>query len=109
VSHFSNPVTATHELVQRTQRAVRTQTIVMAESKERNRRGIGVAALIISVVLVALTPAAWIGLNWLAEWGSMAEAESQSAYILICSLPLAFMLGIIGYWWHRKNRSEHLS
>ena len=39
-------VTASSTLVRRTQRAVREQTIAMAEGRQRSRRGMGIAALV---------------------------------------------------------------
>lgn len=104
----NKPVTASHTLVRRTQRAVRAETIAMAEGRQRNRRGIGLAALVVSVVLLTLTPAVWIGFSWFADWGSIADAEPQSTYILLWLLPVAFMLGIVGWRSRPQSRSEHL-
>lgn len=103
----SKDVTATHSLVRRTQRAVREQTIAMAEGRQRSRRGMGIAALVISVVLLALTPAVWVGFSWFGDFGSLADADPQSIYILLCLLPVAFMLGIIGWRWRGQHRDEH--
>ena len=100
-------VTASSTLVRRTQRAIREQTIAMAEGRQRSRRGMGIAALVVSVVLLALTPAIWIGFGWFGEFGSLADADPQSIYILLCLLPVAFMLGIIGWRWRGQHRNEH--
>lgn len=103
------PITATSSLVRRTQRAVREETIAMAEGRQRNRRGIGIAALVVSVLLLALTPAVWIGFSWFSDFGSIADADPQSIYIFLCLLPVAFMLGIIGWRWRGQDGSQNQS
>lgn len=106
VNHADSAVTATHSLVRRTQRAVREQTITSAERRQHSRRGAGLAGLVISILLLALAPAIWIGFSWFREWESLADATPQSVYILLCLLPVAFVLGIVGWWQRRHLRSE---
>ena len=103
---MKGPAVAGNSLVRRTQRAVREQSITAAEAKRRQRRGIGIAVLVTSLVLLALTPAVWIGFGWSSELGSIVDADSQSIYILLCLLPVAFMLGIIGWLWRRRGGDE---
>lgn len=101
-----SPITASHSLVRRTQRAVREQTITSAECRHRSRRGAGLAVLVVSILLLALAPAIWIGFSWFREWESLADAAPQSVYILLCLLPVAFVLGIIGWRQRHHVRSE---
>jgi hypothetical protein len=58
------------------------------------------------MLLLALAPAMWVGYGWFAEWESLADAMPQSVYILLCLLPVAFMLGIIGWRQHSQHDSE---
>ena len=78
----------------------------MAEGRQRNRRGMGMAVLIVSVVLLALTPAVWVGFGWFEDFASIADADPQSIYILLCLLPVALMLCIIGWRWRGQHRPE---
>ena len=104
---LASHVTASNRLVTRTQRAVRERTITTEERRQRGRRGLGIAVLIVSMLLLALAPAMWVGYDWFAEWESLADAMPQSVYILLCLLPVAFMLGIIG--WRQRNQHDNES
>ena len=93
-------VTASHRLVTRTQRAVRERVITSEESRQRRRRGAGLAVLLSSMLLLALTPAIWLGWAWLQEWESWADEMPQSVYILLALLPVALLLALVG--WRRR-------
>jgi len=82
----------------RTQRRVRERAAEMAERRHSASRGIGLAILGFSLLLLVLTPVIWCGFHLLrqAGWGGFADFDMQSMYVIGWLFPVTILGLILG-------------